>query len=61
LAPDFITQIWPGSSWISDLVVSGKCVGKSFLYLDHFLTNLHTKSKVLLQLVGDSLCIESWH
>ena len=60
-APDFITEAWPGSSWIVELVVSGKCAGKPSLQRHLFLTSLRTTPKALLQLVRDRWCIESWH
>ncbi|MFN9693988.1 MAG: ISAs1 family transposase [Synechococcaceae cyanobacterium] len=60
-APDFITEAWPGSSWIVELVVSGKRAGKPSLQRHLFLTSLRTTPKALLQLVRDSWCIESWH
>lgn len=61
-APDFITEAWPGSSWIVELVVSGKRAGKPSLQ-QHLLllTSLRTTPKALLQLVRDRWCIESWH
>ena len=60
-APDFITEAWPGSSWIVELVVSGKRAGKPSLQRHLFLTSLRTTPKALLQLVRDRWCIESWH
>ena len=41
-APDFITEAWPGSSWIVELVVSGKRDGKPSLQRHLFLTSLQT-------------------
>ncbi|APD47288.1 MULTISPECIES: ISAs1 family transposase [Synechococcaceae] len=60
-APDFINEAWPGSSWIVELVVSGKRHGKPSLQRHLFLTSLRTTPKALLQLVRDRWCIESWH
>jgi predicted transposase YbfD/YdcC len=60
-APDFITEAWPGSSWIVELVVSGKRDGKPSFQRHLFLTSLRTTPKALLQLVRDRWCIESWH
>ncbi len=60
-APDFITEAWPGSNWIVELVVSGKCAGKPSLQLHLFLTSLRTTPKALLQQVRERWCIESWH
>ena len=60
-APDFITEAWPGSSWIVELVVSGKRDGKPSLQRHLLLTSLRTTPKALLQLVRDRWCIESWH
>jgi hypothetical protein len=47
-APDLITEDWPGSSWIIELVVSGKRVGKPYLQRHLFLTTLRTTPKALL-------------
>ncbi len=60
-APDFITEAWPGSSWIVELVVSCKRAGKPSLQRQLFLTRLGTTPKELLQLVRDRWCIEIWH
>ncbi|MCP9867559.1 ISAs1 family transposase [Cyanobium sp. Cruz-8D1] len=60
-APEFIVSAWPGSSWIVELVVSGKRDGKPSLQRHLFLTSLRTTPKALLQLVRDRWCIESWH
>ena len=49
-APDFITEAWPGSRWIVELVVSGKRAGKPSLQRHLFPNRLRTTPKVLLQL-----------
>ena len=41
-APDFINEAWSGSSWIVELVVSGKRDGKPSLQRHLFLTSLQT-------------------
>jgi hypothetical protein len=60
-APDFITEAWPGSSWIVQLVVSGKRAGKLSPQRYLFLISLRTTPKAQTQLVRDRWCIESWH
>jgi predicted transposase YbfD/YdcC len=60
-APDFITESWPGSDWIVELVVSGKRPGEPSLQRHLFLTSLRTTPKAMLQQVRDHWCIESWH
>lgn len=59
--PDFITEAWPGSRWIVELVVSGKRAGKPSRQGHLFLTSLRNTPKAVLQLVRVRWCIESWH
>ena len=44
-APDLITEAWPGSSWIVQLVVSGKRAGKPSPQRYLFLISLRTRQK----------------
>jgi hypothetical protein len=55
------TEAWPGSSWIVQLVVSGKRAGKPSPQRYPFLISLRTTPNAQTQLVKDRWCIEGWH
>ena len=44
-AADFITGAWPGSTWIVEVIVSGKRAGKPSLQRHLILTSLRTTPK----------------
>jgi hypothetical protein len=49
-AADFITGAWPGSTWIVELVVSGKRAGKPSLLRNLLLTSLRNTPKAVLRM-----------
>jgi predicted transposase YbfD/YdcC len=60
-APAPIAQAWFGTSWIVEVVASGRRAGKPFEATHLFLTSLRTTPEALLQLVRDRWSIEGWH
>jgi len=44
-AADFITGAWPGSTWIVEVIVSGKRAGKPSLQRNLLLTSLRNTQK----------------
>ena len=60
-APEHISEVWIGTSWIVEVTVSGTRDGRPFQATHLFLTSLRTTPEALLQLVRDRWSIEGWH
>ena len=52
-APEHISEVWIGTSWIVEVTVSGTRDGRPFQATHLFLTSLRTTPEALLQLVRD--------
>jgi len=60
-APEHISEVLIGTSWIVEVTVSGTRDGRPFQATHLFLTSLRTTPEALLQLVRDRWSIEGWH
>jgi predicted transposase YbfD/YdcC len=60
-APEHMSEVRIGTSWIVEVTVSGTREGRPFQATHLLLTSLHTTPEALLQLVRDRWSIEGWH